>query len=403
MNEERSGNNFWLFVELLGRRRTFIISFVLLAVVMAAVISLVLPKWYRASALLLPPKDVTIASPGPGRLADVVSVTKGLNLPVMVTASDVYARMLRSRTVARELIDRFSLMERYGQSNFVETFDVLMDRSDFQVTEEGLLQISVEDKNPDTAAMLANAFVDVLDSLNRDIVTERVRQNRTFVQERLEQAKEELDTARVRLKEFQVENRAIDFDEQTRLAIEQATRLKIDLAQLDIDIAMREKSLGRENTELIELKRRREKVREQLSLLEDSNPDSSFFSLPVSEIPSLRGQYEVLYSRVRVAESIYRILLEQLEEIKYQELEKTPTLSVLDRAVPPEIKSRPRRRLIVVSTFVLALLAALLLAALMEYVERLKSTSPENHQRAMLFVRAWFGWLPGVGRKKGSG
>jgi uncharacterized protein involved in exopolysaccharide biosynthesis len=108
----------------------------------------------------------------------------------------------------------------------------------------------------------------------------------------------------------------------------------------------------------------------------------------------------MLYSRVKVAESIYRILLEQLEEVKYQEQETTPTLSVLDRAVPPELKSRPQRQLIVISTFVISLLIAILLAAVFDYVRRLKTTSPENYERATMFLSAWFGWLPGVKRRK---
>ncbi len=400
MSERESGNNFWLFIELLARRRTFIVGFVVAATVIAAIVSFALPKWYRASALLLPPKDLTLPSPGAGALEEVVSVTRGLNLPVMVTPSDVYARMLKSRTIAGVIINRFDLKDRYHQSNFAETYAALMDRSDFHVTEEGLLQVAVEDKDPTMAANITNAFVNVLDSVNREIVTERVRQNRDFIQGRLVQARAELDSARSAFRNFQIKNKAIDFDEQTKLAMDQAVKLKVQLAELDIDIAMREKTLGDKNTELINLRQRRGMINDQLEQLEKTNPDSSFFSLPVSEIPTLRGQYEVLYSKVNVAEQIYRILLEQVEQVKYQELEKTPTISVLDWASPPEIKSRPKRRLIVSVTFVLALIVALIAASLMEYLARLRQTSPENYERAMLFVRSWFGWLPGVKKRK---
>ncbi len=400
MTERESGNNFWLFIELLARRRTFIFGFVVAATLIAAIVSFVLPKWYKATALLLPPKDLTLPSPGAGALEEVVSVTRGLNLPVMVTASDVYARMLKSRTISGAIIKRFDLMDRYHKKSFAETYEVLMNRSDFAVTEEGLLQVSVEDKDPKVAAEMTNAYVTVLDSVNREIVTERVRQNRDFIQSRLTQAKQELDSARTQFQNFQIKNKTIDFDEQTRLAIDQAVKLKVQLAQLDIDIAMREKSLGDQNTELVQLRQRRDMMNRQLEALESTNPDSSFFSLPVSQIPTLRGQYEVLYSRVKVAEQIYRILLEQVEQVKYQELEKTPTISVLDWATPPEIKSRPKRRLIVSITFALALLTALIAASLMEYVTRLRTTSPADYERAMLFLHSWFGWLPGVKKRK---
>lgn len=389
-------NNFWLLLELLAKRRTFIAAFVFLATLASVAIALVLPKWYQASALLLPPKDLSLPIPGLARLSEVVSVTKGLDLPVMVTSSDVYARMLESRAIAERIIDKFDLKTGLGADNFREAYEELMDRSEFKVTDEGLLVVSVEDKDPQMAADLANAFVDELDRVNREIALERVRQNRTFIEERLAQVKLELGAARTEFENFQLTNRTVDFDEQTRLAVEQAVTLKVLLGELDIELKMLEKTLAEDNTELVELKRRRQVVKEQLRRLEEDNPDSSFFSLPVSSIPSLRGQYEVLYSRVRVGESLYKILLEQLEQAKIQENEKTPTISVLDRAKPPEIKSKPKRLLIVGATFGFSLLFAVLLAALLDYLSRLKQSRPEDYARVMLFVEAFFGWLPGT-------
>jgi len=148
------------------------------------------------------------------------------------------------------------------------------------------------------------------------------------------------------------------------------------------------------------LRRRRELVREQLVQLEENNPDSSFFSLPVASIPTLRGQYEEFYSRVRVGESLYRILLEQLEQVKIQENEKTPTISILDRARPPDTKSKPKRTMIVGGTFGLSVIFAVFVAAFLEYLVRLKQRSPEDYVRARYFIDAFFGWLPGVKKSK---
>jgi len=393
-------NNFWLLLELLAKRRTFIIVFVMLVTFISIVIALVLPKWYTASALLLPPKDFSLPVPGLSRLSEAVSVTQGLDLPEMVTSSDVYARMLKSRTIAERIIEKFNLKTRFNADNYKEAYKELMDRSEFKVTDEGLLSIAVEDKDPQMAAEIANTFVDELDRVNREIASERVRQNRSFIEDRLAQVKQESEFSRKEFENFQLKNKTVDFDEQTRLAIEQAIKLKVMLSELDIKLKMREKTLAADNTELVELKRHRQYVKDQLQVLEKGNPDSSFFSLPVSSIPTLRGQYEVLYSRVRVGESLYKILLEQLEQAKIQERESTPTISVLDRAKPPEIKSRPKRLLIVGTTFGFSLVFAILLAALLDYLRRLKQSDPDDYARIRLFVEAFFGWLPGV--KKGA-
>ena len=254
----------------------------------------------------------------------------------------------------------------------------------------------VEDKDKDIAAEMANAFVDELDKVNREIVSKRAQQNREFIEDRLAKVKAELEKSRGDLETFQQKYKAVDFDQQVRLAVEQAIDLKTSLARLEIDIMVKEKTLGKDNPELIELERRKQMFRRQLEQLERTNPDSSFFSLPISDIPGLRGQYEVLYSRVKVGEGLYQVLLEQLENAKIAENEKASTISILDRATPSDVKSRPKRTLIVGMTFGFSVFFALLFAALFDYIDRLRTGSPENYRRIMLFVDAFFGWIPGV-------
>lgn len=396
---ETQGNNLWLFLELLAKRRGLIFGIVLLAVVVAVIVSLALPKWYEAEALLLPPKDVSSTIEGLSRLEEVVSVTRGLNLPVMVTPSDVYARILRSRTIADRIIEQFSLKDRYETATQVETHLSLIRHTRFTVTDEGLLSVVVEDKEPQVAADMANAFVDEVSRVNQEIVFARARQNREFIDSRLTSVRIELDSARAALQRFQQTYRTVDFDEQTRLAIEQASQLKIDLARVELDLQLAERQLGKNNPELLEKRQRRDILQSQLNELEIGGVDSSFFSLPVASIPALRGQYEMLYSRVRVSESLYNILLEQLEQAKIQESQQSPTISVLDRASVPEIKSRPKRTLIVGGTFVFALIFAIIIAAILEYLARLRDHRPEDYQRAMFVINAFFGWIPGFGRR----
>jgi len=391
-----SATNLWLFFELLARRRNFIVSFVVVLTLIASVTVFIIPKWYEATALMLPPKEMTVPVAGLAALSEVVSVTKGLDLPVLVTPSDVYARMLKSKTITGRVINMFDLQIRYNTDNSFETYDALMDHATFEVTEEGLLSVSVEDKDPQVAADMANAFVDELDRVNREIVLDRARQNRVFIEDRLEQVKTELSKSRHELEEFQLKNKAVDFEQQVRLAVDQAIDLRTSLARIEIELNLKEKTLGRDNAELIDLARRREMYVAQLERLEKRNPDSSFFSLPIADIPGLRGQYEVLYSRVRVGEGLYQVLLEQLEQAKIIEYENSPTISILDRATPPDVKSRPKRTLIVGLTFGFSAFFALLFATFFDYVERLRTVNPENYHRIMMFVSAFFGWLPGV-------
>lgn len=391
---DNSGNNLWLFLEAIAKRRAMIITLVVLATIAAVVFSLVTPAWYEANALLLPPKSISMPVAGLSQLSEVASVIEGLNLPVMITPSHLYARMLSSRTIAEPIIEAHSLSSRYKTKTKLDAYLTLMSHSRFVVEDEGLLLIAVEDKEPEMAALLANAFVEGLENLNQTIASGRTQQNREFVSKRVDQVKQALDSARGEFERFQIKNRAVDFDQQTRIAVEEAIALKVSLSRLDIDLKMAELTLGDNNPDLIQKRERRKIVKSQLVRLEMGSSDSSYFSLPISRVPTLKGQYQVLYSRVQVQEQLYSILLNQLEQAKLAENEELPTLSVLDYASKPEIHTRPRRTLIVGSTLLVSLLLAIMLALVAEYFDRLAEKSPDDYQRASFVINSLLGWLP---------
>ncbi|MEK7774622.1 MAG: Wzz/FepE/Etk N-terminal domain-containing protein [Candidatus Zixiibacteriota bacterium] len=391
-------NSFWILLDVLARRRRLFMTIVLGATILATIIAFVLPKWYKAEALLLPPKDISAPISGLKELTDVASVTQGLDLPLLATPSDVYARILKSRTIADTIMTAFDLVRRYEAENADEAYKALMSNAEFKVTDEGLLLVTVEDKDPQIAAQIANRFIDELDKINSRITLARVSENRQFIEERLAKVKSELDSARKELQEFQQVHRTVDFDEQTRLAIDQAIALKSLLANIDLDLQVKERMLGQNNADLQELRRRRADVTRQLASLEQTNRDSSYFSLPISSIPRLKVQYEEIYSRVRVGEALYNVLLEEYEKARINENKSFSTISVLDRATPPELRSRPKRTIIVLSAFAVSVIVASLLASLLEFLRRMKESNSGDYERVARFISAYLGWLPGVKR-----
>jgi len=394
------GASIWTFLEVLGRRRGLILGLVLLSTVVAIVVSLILPQWYTATALLLPPPDESVRG-GLNNLSQVALYTGGVRFPGMVTPNDVYARMMRSRNVADRVIDSLDLQSYYGTAKRSATYVILYQRAKIQVTDEGLLSVAVEDKDPQVAADIATAFVRELIELNREIVSSSARTKREFIEARLKDITSQLAAAREDLRDFQLKHRTVDLDEQTRLAVEQAVSLKVQQANIELDIRLGEQVLGSDNPELIEKRKRLRAIDDQLRLLEQGGSDSSFFSLPVAEIPGLRGQLESLYSRVRVNESLYETLLNLFEQARIQEQEKSPTIAVLDWPTPPDLRSRPQRRVIVLGTLVISLVVAVFLAMFVEFVARVRENRPDDYRRLLIFSDAFFGWLPGIRKKTG--
>jgi len=78
---------------------------------------------------------------------------------------------------------------------------------------------------------------------------------------------------------------------------------------------------------------------------------------------------------VKIQEVIFELLTQQYEQAKLQEAKDTPTVQVLDSAVPPVKKSRPNRKAIVLMAGALSLVSSIFLAFFTEYARRLKTDS----------------------------
>ncbi len=386
------GANFWRLMEVLALQKRLVLTVVAVATIGAIVISLVLPKWYRAEALLLPPKEESLSMLNfGGALSEWASVTGGLNLPALVTPSDLYVRMLGSRASMNPVIDSFNLIERFEATSLYEAYIELDERSDFRVTPEGMIQIHFIDKDPQFAADVANAFVAELDKINRRIYSERTKKSREFIESSLTGARLELDSARLALRYFQERNRTVDLDKQTALAIETATALMTELATTEVELALKLKTLSKSHPDVVELSSKVSEMKRKVSELETGSSDSSYFSLPISETPRLRSQLADLTTRVRVAEKLYENLTLALNDARVQENRKAPAVATLDRATAPEIRFKPQRTLIVGATFGLSVVLAVFLAILVEYLKNLRNTNPADYRRAMVFSKSLFG------------
>ena len=399
--EEREFN-LWRLLEIIARRMKFIVVFVVTVAIVSVIVSLLLPKWYKASALILPPKEDTMRL-GTNGVEDMVSLTAGLVLPGRATPSDIYARILKSRNMFERVIEANKLKDYYHISSSTDLIDEISKHAEFRVTEEGLLEITYIDKNPKMAAEIANSFVEELDVMSRELSTSRAKTTREFIGNRLDEVSRDLDSSRSALNEFQQKYKAIDLDRQTQLAIESAVNLKVSLAENEIDLKIKEKSLSPSHPDVITLQRKVDEIKSQIKSLEEGTENGSYLSLPVSEVPYLKSKLAELTGKVQLSQTLFEVLSQQYEQAKIQEKMDTPVISILDKAYPPEIAFKPQKRIIVTVSTVLAAIVAVFMALFMHYISELRKNSPRDYDRARLFLGTILGWIPGLGRLRSAG
>ena len=341
-------------------RKKLIINFFVTAIVIAG-ITLILPKSYRATAVVVPPVD----QGGLGSLS-LLSNLPGNLLGQGTDQISMFRAILESRTIFTNISIKYHLENLYNTENIEETINNLAGNSDFEVTEEGTIKISVsvstpflsDSTNDDNArklsAVLTNEFVTQLDAINRKLTSQQSRSNREFIEKRYNEVKLNLAEAEDSYMDFQEKYGIIALSEQVEAAIGIAADYESELGISEIKYNVMRHSLGDNHPEVQLAKLNIDLLRKKIqSILGFSNSfvlDSTFTKklFPLfSDIPHLGKKFIRVERDLEVQSLIYEFITQEFERAKIEEARDTPTVQVIDLAIPPIQKHRPRRSLLV--------------------------------------------------------
>src|SRR6266511_6004482 len=189
------------FLIAVARHRRFILRFTLGAALVATILVFLLPNWYTATAIVLPPQQTSISSAllsqlGSSGLAMLAGSGMGVKNP-----AEVYAALFQSRTVEDAVIQRFGLQARYRKKTMVETRRKFEKRTSVVLgPQDGLIRISVEDRDPVVAAAIANGYVEEFRKNSARLAITEASQRRLFFEQQLAETKEKLAAAEEAMK-----------------------------------------------------------------------------------------------------------------------------------------------------------------------------------------------------------
>ena len=388
--------NIYSYLAILVAYRRFIFLNLVGVCLIVALLSFLLPTWYRATTTVLPPGGEAALGLGvPSSLLGAASgFATSLSLPFMATPSDIVAAILRSRAVGEAVIREEQLMEVYRTESMEKALGELFSRVKIEVTPEGLISLSYEDKDRVRAAAVANRFMEQSDRIGRETSASQAKSARIFIEERLTQTQEELARSEENLRSFQEENKTILLDDQMRASIEKAAELKARMVSAQIELNVLSKTMSPSHPGIRSLRSEIDELRRQLEIQErgkdEEDPESkTVLDVPFSEVPALSLKLARLTREVKIQEGIFELLTQQYEQYKIQETKDTPTLQVLDRAVPPERRARPRRALLVVLSGILSLFVSMTFIFGLEYFKALRERNPEGFDRFTALLGAW--------------
>ncbi len=369
---------------LVARRRVIAGSF-LLGTGLALAISLLLPKIYESTSSVLP----QLESKEGGALAALLTSTGaagmaqnlGVGLPVMpTTPTDVFVSILKSRLMADEVIKKFDLMNRYRENTMVDTRKELEDHLRITVTKEKVIKVAVEDEDPQVAADMANFYVANLDRLNRTVTVSKAGQNRAFLERRLGETMESMAKAEEALRDFQAKNKTVAVEAQAKVMIEAAAMIQGQITAQEVQMQVMGGYLSPDNPDLARIRSNVEELKKQLATMGSGKDAKGILSSDrlhpaMVAVPDLALQFGRLFRQVKVQETLFTLLTSQHEQAKIAEARDTPTVQVLDPAIPADKRTRPRVLLNTAVAGVLALVIGTFVAFFLDYRARVRRIS----------------------------
>jgi tyrosine-protein kinase Etk/Wzc len=382
---------------LLVQHKRFIVRFVLGAALLAVAIALLLPIRYEAKVVLLPPssQSSSIASALLGQLGNLGSlgslsaVAGGLG---MKTPTDMYVSLLKSRTVEDATIQRFGLMAEYHEKRLSDARKEFERRTEVvSGQKDGLIRVTVEDREPKRAAELANGYVEEFQKLSASLAITEAARRRLFFEQQLQPAKEQLAAAEESMRKTQQSTGVLQIDSQARALIESTAVLRAQVVAKEVQIQGMRSFATEDNPDLVLAKQQLSALQSQLEHLAGSQHDTgSDIVLSKGRVTGAGMEYLRRYRDLKYNETVYELLTKELEIAKLDEAREGEIVQVVDTAIPPDKKSSPHRTLIVIGMTVLAFFVAVFWVIVREGLQR-SFRIPENRRRLESMRYYWKG------------
>src|SRR5438876_4868775 len=376
----------------LAKHKRVVLGVPLVAGVVAAIISLLMPNIYTGTTRILPPQQSASAASAllnqlGGPFGVLLGVTGGAALGLR-NPNDLYIGMLKSRTVADNLISRFELDKVYGEDRLSDVRKRLERETTIGAGRDGIITIEVDDKDPKRAAELANAYVEELMKLTKVLAVTEASQRRLFFERQLLQVKDNLTAAEMTARQGLQKGGLAQVDAQGRSMIEVTARLRAQISAKEVQIGSMRTFAAEGNPELQRTQQELEALRRELARIEGSSPIAAGGKGEASGSSGLDNLGRL--RDVRYYEFLYELLAKQYELAKIDEAKDATIIQVMDKAIEPELRSRPKRSVIVTLVSLVAGVLGILTALGMEGLARTFSER-RGAERARI-LRSYLRW-----------
>jgi tyrosine-protein kinase Etk/Wzc len=309
----------------------------------------VLPPTYTASAQILPPQQQSGAMAALiGSIGGVAGALGG-GLSGLKNPSDQWVAMLKSRTVADEIVKRFDLKTVYESDLNELARRKLESNSKVSAGKDGLIDIEVDDEDPERAAGLARAYIDELQKMMNSLAVTDAAQRRLFFEKQLNEAKSNLIQAEILLKEGAINASVLKASPD--VAVAQLAQAQAAVAAQEVKLKTMSSGMTASHPEYQQAQRELDGLKIQLRLIEQENP---------AQARTKGAEYITRYREFKYQETLFELFARQYELARADEARDGSLIQVVDEPQVPERRSKPKRMLTTVLATAIGFIGACL-------------------------------------------
>ena len=392
--EEVTLLDYWWIIQ---KRRKIVIYIFIITVIFTAIISLIMTPIYQAKATLMPVES------SQGRFAAALGTLQ--NIPFVggavggalgKTATDKLVTILNSRTVAEDVIKKMDLTkiifkDRWDQEKgewktdkpptMQDTLQILQNGI-VKVADDrkGLISIFVEYKDPELAAGIANQYTEALYQFLNVNAISLAKRNRIFLEKQLATTKADMQKAEEELKTYQTNKKIMALDAQAEGGVKALAELKAQVIAREVQLGAMREYATKDNPDVKRVEDELREFRLQMKRLEtgSKNPgsdESVGAIMTLKDAPSVGLGFARLKRDALIEQKLFELLTQQYELAKIEEAKEDITFQVIDRAIAPEKRIKPKRTLMVTLAGVVSLFLGIFVVFFLEYIDNQKRES----------------------------
>lgn len=310
---------------------------------------------YEASTKILVSKD----------LSDQSSQFAAMSTQQLI---DAYVQLLSSSSVVDEASQRLNY-----PINLKDLGSVL------QVRSTNVIEITMEDTDPQRAATIVNTMVDVLVDQNTQAsgyasAEDNIKKNITEVQNQISTLQDQFN----QLSDEKLQAQLTQVNDQITSLQDQISKLSTDIGALTTGTRL----TPEQSSQLAEKQAQLVQLQSLITQYQQIRVNLEFVGKPVLNSTDQGGdiRLQILQSTVDQYQKLYLDLLNNLQTIQLAHFRSVPTIDQIEKAVPPAVPIRPQPRMYTILGGIVGLLLAIGMVFIIEYLDDTLKTRQDVQQ-----------------------